>query len=90
MFVAEMRTYMQDINGKVYVTFGGHFGDCGPYRGSIAAVPASGTGPILTYVVPTRQQGGIWAPGGPAVAANGTIYVASGNGFARQPPLAYS
>jgi outer membrane protein assembly factor BamB len=73
--------------GRIYVTFGGHFGDCGPYRGSIAAVPAAGTGPILSYVVPTRAQGGIWAPGGPVVGPDGTIYVASGNGAARRPPF---
>ena len=74
-------------DGRIYVTFGGHFGDCGPYRGSIAAVPAAGNGPILSYVVPTRAQAGMWAPGGPVVDPDGTIYVASGNGAARRPPF---
>jgi outer membrane protein assembly factor BamB len=73
--------------GRIYVTFGGHFGDCGPYRGSIAAVPAAGNGPILSYVIPTRAQAGMWAPGGPVVGPDGTIYVASGNGAARRPPF---
>jgi outer membrane protein assembly factor BamB len=73
--------------GRIYVTFGGHFGDCGPYRGSVVAVPASGHGALLSYIVPTSKQGGIWAPGGPVVAPDGTIYVASGNGAALQPPF---
>ena len=73
--------------GRVYVAFGGHYGDCGPYRGSVVAVPASGHGPILSYIVPTRKQGGIWAAGGPVVGRGTTIYVATGNGAARQPPF---
>jgi polyvinyl alcohol dehydrogenase (cytochrome) len=73
-------------DGRIYVVFGGHFGDCGPYRGSVAAVPASGTGPILTYVIPTVKQAGIWASGGPVVSPWGTIYVSSGNGGAFHPP----
>jgi len=74
-------------DGRVYVVFGGHFGDCGPYRGSIAGVPASGDGPIVSYVIPTVKQAGIWAPGGPVVSPWGTIYVASGNGAAFKPPF---
>jgi hypothetical protein len=73
--------------GRIYVTFGGHYGDCGPYRGSVVAVPASGAGPLLSYVVPTRKQGGLWAPGGPVVGPGNTIYVAAGNGAASRPPF---
>jgi outer membrane protein assembly factor BamB len=74
-------------DGRVYVTFGGHFGDCGPYRGSVVAIPATGHGAPLSYVVPTRKQAGIWATGGPVIGRSGTIYVASGNGLARRPPF---
>jgi outer membrane protein assembly factor BamB len=73
--------------GRIYITFGGHFGDCGPYRGSVVAVPASGQGRLLSYVVPTRQQAGIWAPGGPVIGSDGTVYVSAGNGAARRPPF---
>jgi hypothetical protein len=73
--------------GRIYVAFGGHFGDCGPYRGSVVAIPASGRGPILSYVVPTRKQAGIWAPGGPVVGPGSRIYVAVGNGLASRPPF---
>lgn len=73
--------------GHVYVVFGGHAGDCGPYIGSVVAMPASGTGPVWSYLVPTAQQGGIWAPAGPVVAPSGTIYVSAGNGAAVRPPF---
>jgi polyvinyl alcohol dehydrogenase (cytochrome) len=73
--------------GHVYVAFGGHFGDCGPYLGSVAAVPADGRGPILSYRVPTARQGGIWSPGGPVIGPGGTIYVSVGNGAATRPPF---
>jgi polyvinyl alcohol dehydrogenase (cytochrome) len=73
-------------DGRIYVVFGGHYGDCGPYIGSVVGVPASGHGPIWSYRVPTPKQGGIWAAGGPVVAASGTIYVSSGNGGRFRPP----
>ena len=69
-------------DGYVYVVFGGHYGDCGPYRGTVVGMPASGHGPVWHYVVPTAQQGGIWASGGPVVGPNGTIYISTGNGAA--------
>jgi hypothetical protein len=34
------------------------------------------------YQVPSQRQAGIWAPGGAAVAADGTLLVATGNGSA--------
>jgi outer membrane protein assembly factor BamB len=73
-------------DGHVYVVFGGHYGDCGPYIGSVVGVPASGHGPLLTYRVPTPKQGGIWAAAGPVVSPSGTIYVSSGNGGRFSPP----
>jgi outer membrane protein assembly factor BamB len=69
-------------DGHVYVVFGGHYGDCGPYRGAVVGLPASGHGPVWLYVVPTAQQGGIWASGGPVVGPSGTIYISTGNGAA--------
>jgi outer membrane protein assembly factor BamB len=67
---------------RVYVVFGGHYGDCGPYRGTVVGMPASGTGAIVSFQVPTAQQGGIWGSGGPVVGPDGTIYVSAGNGAA--------
>jgi outer membrane protein assembly factor BamB len=73
--------------GRVYVAFGGLDGDCGPYRGSIVGVPASGSGALVTYTVPTAREGGMWGAGGPVVGPNGTIYVGVGNGAATAPPF---
>jgi outer membrane protein assembly factor BamB len=83
----QQRAALALATGRIYVAFGGHFGDCGPYRGSVVAIPAAGNGPILSYVVPAEKQAGIWAPGGPVVGPGSTIYVAAGNGVARQPPF---
>ena len=79
-FYDQQRGALALDGGDVYVVFGGHYGDCGPYIGSVVAMPASGQGPILSYLVPTSRYGGIWAPGGPVVGPDGTIYVSVGNG----------
>jgi outer membrane protein assembly factor BamB len=76
--------------GRVYVAFGGLFGDCGPYRGSIVGVPASGRGAMVSYRVPTAREAGMWAAGGPVIGPNGTVYVAAGNGASTAPPWDHS
>jgi outer membrane protein assembly factor BamB len=81
----QQRAALAAANGRIYVTFGGHFGDCGPYVGSVVGMPASGTGRIVSYPVPTSTHGGIWAPGGPAIGPGGTLYVGVGNGATRAP-----
>ena len=70
--------------GRIYVTFGGHAGDCGPYVGSVVAMPDRGSGPVVGYKVPTARQAGIWAPGGPVIFG-GKILVSVGNGTTRGP-----
>ena len=67
-------------NGIVYVPFGGLYGDCASYHGWVVGVRTDGTGGLLTYMVPTHREGGIWSPAGISVAANGSLYVATGNG----------
>jgi hypothetical protein len=67
-------------DGRVYVAFGGLYGDCGPYRGSVVGVPVSGSGPIVSYVVPTAREGAIWGTAGPVTGPGGTLYVSVGNG----------
>jgi hypothetical protein len=66
--------------GRVYVPFGGLAGDCGNYVGYLTATPVSGSGSTGLYAVPTRREGGIWAPSGVAASSNGDIWVAVGNG----------
>ena len=66
-------------NGLVYVAYGGLYGDCGTYRGAVVGIPASGSGATISYVVPSQNRAGIWAPPGPAVDASGNLFVATGN-----------
>jgi len=66
-------------NGRVYVPFGGLFGDCGPYKGAVVSSGLDGQGDLTTFTVPTNREAGIWHPGGPAVDANGGLWVSTGN-----------
>ena len=86
----QQRAALALARGRVYVAFGGLFGDCGPYRGSIVGVPASGRGAMVSYRVPTAREAGMWAAGGPVAGPNGTIYVAAGNGASTAPPWDHS
>ena len=67
-------------DGRVYVAFGGLYGDCGPYRGSVVGVPVSGSGPLVSYLVPTAREGAVWGTSGPVIGPDGTLYVSVGNG----------
>ena len=61
----------------MYVPYGGHFGDCGDYRGWVVSVSLQG--PHNTRSWSTRARGGgVWAAGG--ISSDGTaLYVATGN-----------
>lgn len=74
----QQRSALTVWNGRVYVAYGGLFGDCGDYIGSVVSVTTSGTDPI-SYAIPTAREGGIWAPGG-AIVTNGRLYYSAGNG----------
>lgn len=67
--------------GKVFVPFGGRFGDCGTYHGRVVSVPvtAAGLGTATSYTLPTQNQGGFWAPPGASVGSDGSLYLAAGN-----------
>jgi outer membrane protein assembly factor BamB len=78
----QQRGALAVAGGRIYIPFGGLAGDCGPYRGSVVGVPVSGRGPLISYVVPTAREGGIWTPGGAVTGPGGTIYAGVGNGAA--------
>jgi hypothetical protein len=69
-------------DGRVYMTFGGLEGDCGPYVGSVVGVPLTGSGALVSYKVPTAKGGAIWGTAGPVAGPGGTLYVSTGNGAA--------
>ncbi|HET7543140.1 MAG TPA: hypothetical protein VFK05_24875 [Polyangiaceae bacterium] len=71
------RSALSLVNGKVYVGYGGHIGDCGPYHGWIIAVDAAD--PTKKAGWATLGQGeAIWAAGG--FASDGTnLFPVTGN-----------
>lgn len=69
--------------GRVYVPFGGLYGDCGPYKGAVVSAAADGTGDLAAYVVATSRMAGIWNPAGPVVDGADDIWVTTGNSAGR-------
>jgi hypothetical protein len=67
------------LGSRVYVPFGGLYGDCSDYQGRVVGAPVSGSGPLVSFTTPTQRQAGIWAPAGEA-AAGGSLFLATGNG----------
>ena len=68
------------LGSRVYVPFGGLYGDCSDYQGRVAGAPVSGSGPVVSFTTPNQRQAGIWAPAGESVR-DGSLYVATGNGM---------
>ena len=77
--VEQERGALALTGGRVYVPFGGLFGDCGPYKGAVVSAAVDGTGDLTSYVVPTSRMAGIWTPSGPVVDATGDLWVTTGN-----------
>jgi outer membrane protein assembly factor BamB len=78
----QQRPGLTIADGRVYATFGGLYGDCGPYQGSIVGAPLAGDGPLVRWTVPTSREGAIWATSGPAVGRGGNLWISIGNGAA--------
>ena len=77
--VEQERGALALVGGRVYVPFGGLYGDCGPYRGAVVSAAADGSGPLSSYIVPTSRMAGIWNPAGPVIDATGDLWVTTGN-----------
>lgn len=78
------RSALQFFKGKLYVNYGGRYGDCGQYHGTVIEVTppmAPSATPSITGSWKTRSAGGgIWAQGG--VATDGTgLFATTGNTF---------
>lgn len=79
--VHQQRSALTLANGRVYVPYGGLYGDCGDYHGWVVSAAATGPGGALAgFRVPTHREGAIWAPSGAAVDGSGRLFVSTGNG----------
>jgi hypothetical protein len=65
------------VDGKLFVPYGGHYGDCGAYRGWVVGIDLEHPSTVSAWS--TRAPGGgVWAPGG--VGYDGrSLFVATGN-----------
>jgi outer membrane protein assembly factor BamB len=75
--VEQQRGALLVAHGRVYVPYGGLFGDCGPFRGFVVSTTERG-GVAITYRNPATEAG-IWAPAGISAQA-ATLLVGTGNG----------
>jgi outer membrane protein assembly factor BamB len=87
--VEQQRAALLVSGGKVWVAYGGLFGDCGPYHGYVVAVSTSGQGGLSIYQVPSAREAGIWTPAGLAANEAGHIFASVGNGAETNPSAKY-
>jgi polyvinyl alcohol dehydrogenase (cytochrome) len=75
------RTSLALANGRVYVGYGGNYGDCGDYHGWVVGVATSGPPDLASFEVASDGEGGaVWQSGGaPAIDSQGDLYVTTGN-----------
>jgi hypothetical protein len=77
--VQNQRGALALASGTLYVPFGGHYGDCGNYRGTLLAIPVASPTSATVWTTAARG-GGMWAPSG--VASDGDhVFVTTGNTF---------
>jgi len=77
--VQNQRGALALVGGRLWVPYGGHWGDCGDYRGWLVAVSLAHPSQLAAWHAGARG-GGTWGPSG--VASDGTqVYVATGNTF---------
>jgi hypothetical protein len=75
------RSALSLVGGTVYVAYGGHIGDCGPYHGWVVGV--NGSDPTKFGGWATGGQGeGIWGAAGMASDGNG-VFALTGNNTQR-------
>ncbi|HLN23075.1 MAG TPA: hypothetical protein VK558_03735 [Patescibacteria group bacterium] len=65
------------LGDRVYVPYGGHFGDCASYHGWVVGVRLSDPQAVTSWHT-SASAGGIWAPAG--ISSDGhALFVATGN-----------
>ena len=76
----DQRGALTVAGGRVYVPYGGHFGDCGVYHGWVVGVSLHEPKDVVARETRARG-GGIWAPGGLSYADQ-SLFFATGNTMA--------
>src|SRR5436305_533019 len=85
--VQQERGALLAAHGRIYIPYGGLFGDCGPFRGVVVSMTLGG-GHRASYRNPSSEAG-IWSPGGIA-AQSGSLLVSTGNGGGNGGNFAYA
>lgn len=75
--VQNQRGALAIAGDAVYVSYGGHFGDCGDYHGWVVSVALDAPHAVRSWATRARA-GGVWAPGGVGSDAT-SVYFATGN-----------
>ena len=65
------------LGQRLFVAYGGHFGDCGDYHGMVVSL-ATDSPHVLASWATRGSKGGIWAPGGIS-EADGALFFSTGN-----------
>jgi hypothetical protein len=71
------RSALSLVNGILYVAYGGHVGDCGPYHGRVAAIDTKDPTKVAAWSTGGQAEG-IWASAGMASDGNG-VFAVTGN-----------
>ncbi len=75
--IQEQRGALALLDGRVFVPFGGYYGDCGQYHGWVVGLDPAHPGIVSAW--DTRAaKGGIWTPGG-IVSDGHSLLFATGN-----------
>ena len=81
-FVSEVqneRAALAIVGDTLYVPYGGHYGDCGPYHGWVVGVRLQDPKKVSAWAT-ENKGGGIWGVGG--IASDGRdLFVVTGNTF---------
>ncbi len=77
--IQNQRSALMIVDGNLFVTYSGHWGDCDAYHGWVVGMSLKNPGTLWSWR--TRATGGgIWAPGG--MAYDGvSMFAATGNTF---------
>jgi outer membrane protein assembly factor BamB len=75
--VQNQRGALSLVDGKVFVPFGGHIGDCADYHGWIVGISTKDPTQVSAWAS-RAIAGGVWAPGGTSSDGQ-SIYFSTGN-----------